>query len=62
MTRKTGKLLRHGALFRQIIQTWRENQAPWKDELGRALNSAWKVQRICVWGTDLQILCRNQAR
>ncbi|EWC91924.1 hypothetical protein HMPREF1492_0636 [Atopobium sp. BS2] len=28
MTRKTGKQLRYGALFRQIIQTWRENQAP----------------------------------
>ena len=27
MVRKTGKLFRHGALFRQIVQTWRENQA-----------------------------------
>lgn len=25
--RKTGKLLRHGEQIRQIIQTWRENQA-----------------------------------
>ena len=27
MTRKTGKWLRYGVLFRQIVQTWRENQA-----------------------------------
>ena len=25
--RKTGKLLRHGEQIRQIVQTWRENQA-----------------------------------
>ena len=28
MMRKTGKSFRLGALFRQIVQTWRENQAP----------------------------------
>ena len=27
MVRKTGKLFRLGVLFRQIVQTWRENQA-----------------------------------
>ena len=27
MVRKTGKSFRLGALFRQIVQTWRENQA-----------------------------------
>ena len=27
MARKTGKLLRLGVFFRQIVQTWRENQA-----------------------------------
>jgi len=29
MMRKTGKSLRQGVLFRQIVQTWRENQATW---------------------------------
>jgi len=52
MMRKTGKSLRQGALFRQIVQTWRENQAPWRGNLEHASKSAWKVQRICVLDTD----------
>ena len=62
MMRKTGKSHRQGVLFRQIVQTWRENQAPWKhswkppaatlDSRSRLERPAWKVQRICVWDTD----------
>ena len=57
--RKTGKLLRHGEQIRQIVQTWRENQARWKRpwhhtgfKKVRHERPAWKVQRICICGTD----------
>ena len=49
------KVLRHGALFRQNVQTWRENQAPRWAPMKSNLEfkkSAWKVQRICIWATD----------
>ena len=53
MVRKTGKQLRLGALFRQIIQTWRENQAPcehpWKGNLGHASKSRLKsTKNLCL--------------